>query len=236
MQLRVQLPCSTDAPSIIPDIHAWRVLLVDDHALFREGLGNKLKTQGIQIVGMAENGRVAETKARELQPDLILMDIHMPEQDGLVTTRHLKKQFPHIKIVMLTMAVEEELLLNALKSGASGYLLKSLPAPEFLSMLNDVMAGKTIIAPELAAKLLTTLAQQDDLIPTTPAIARASDLLTPHQQDVLTCLTKGMSNKQIGEQLFISENTVKYHIKEMMKRLQLQTRHELVVYELGNGV
>ncbi len=235
VQLRVRLPCSTTSPSTVPDIHSWRVLLVDDHALFREGLGNMLRPHGVQIVGMAENGRVAETKARELQPDLILMDIHMPEQDGLATTRRLKQTLPHIKIVMLTMAAEEALLLEALKSGASGYLLKTLPAPEFLSLLNDVMAGKTIIAPELATQVLTTLAQQDDLIPSSPSTVHMSDLLTSRQQDVLTCLTKGMSNKQIGEQLYISENTVKYHIKQMMARLQLQTRHELIVYKKNSG-
>jgi two-component system NarL family response regulator len=207
-------------------------MLVDDHALFREGLGNMLRPHGLQIVGTAANGREAETQVASLQPDLILMDIHMPEQDGLETTRRLKQQFPRIKIVMLTMAEDEALLLQALKYGASGYLLKNLPTPQFLSLLNEVMAGKIIIAPTLATKALTALAQQDDTTPTIEETEVAP--LTDRQQEVLACLAQGMSNKQIGEQLHISENTVKYHVRQMMERLQLETRHELIRYHLDS--
>ena len=231
-QIQLQLPCArqttTDGAT-----YTWRVMLVDDHALFREALGNMLRPHGLQIVGTAANGREAETQVASFQPDLILMDIHMPEQDGLETTRRLKQQFPRIKIVMLTMAEDEALLLQALKYGASGYLLKNLPAPQFLSLLNEVMAGKIIIAPSLATKALTALAQQDDTTPTIEETEVAP--LTDRQQEVLTCLAQGMSNKQIGEQLHISENTVKYHVRQMMGRLQLETRHELIRYHLDTN-
>lgn len=227
-QIQLQLPCARLA-TVAGATYSWRVMLVDDHALFREGLGNMLRPHGLQIVGAATNGRDAETQVADLQPDLILMDIHMPEQDGLETTRRLKQRFPRLKIVMLTMAEDETLLLQALKYGASGYLLKNLPAAQFLSLLNEVMAGKIIIAPSLATQALTTLAQRDD---TAPAMATTTDEapLTDRQQEVLDYLAQGMSNKQIGEQLHISENTVKYHVRQMMERLQLETRHELIRY------
>lgn len=236
-QLHLQLPCTLDSSrstAINGQKYPWRVLLVDDHILFREGLGNMLRPHGIQIVGAAANGKEAESAIATLQPDLILMDIHMPEQDGLETTRRLKQQYPHIKIVMLTMAEDESVLLQALKYGASGYLLKNLPAPEFLSLLDEVMAGRTIVAPTLATQVLMALAQQDDLIPTTPTVETAADLLTERQQAVLAYVAQGMTNKQIGEHLHISENTVKYHIKQIMERLQLATRHELVLHYLDS--
>ena len=230
--IQLQLPCARKATT--DGVAAtWRVMLVDDHALFREGLGNMLRPHGLQIVGTATNGREAEALVTKLQPDLILMDIHMPEQDGLETTRRLKKQYPRLKIVMLTMAEDEALLLQALKYGASGYLLKNLPASQFLSLLNEVMAGKTIIAPSLATQALTALAQQD--VATSSAEETAvGATLTERQQEVLACLAQGMTNKQIGEQLHISENTVKYHIRQMMERLQLETRHELIRYHLDS--
>lgn len=231
-QLHLQLPCARKAMAD-GATYTWRIMLVDDHELFREGLGNMLRPHGLQIVGTAASGREAESKVATLQPDLILMDIHMPKQDGLETTRRLKKQFPQLKIVMLTMAEDEALLLQALKYGASGYLLKNLPAPQFLSLLNEVMAGKTIIAPSLATKALTALAQQDDGMAAETAVgSTAVNPLTNRQKQVLSCLAEGMSNKQIGEQLHISENTVKYHVRQMMDRLQLETRHELIRYHL----
>ncbi len=230
-QLQIRVPCrlsargGSDEPGYL-----WRVLLVDDHALFREGLSNMLRPHGIQIVGVADNGVAAETLATELQPDLILMDIHMPQRDGLEATRRIKSQFPQIKIVMLTVAAEEELLLQALRNGAAGYLLKNLPAPQFLSLLSDVMAGKIIVSPNLATQALTTLAQQESAAwaGSTPKLAA----LTDRQTEVLRCLGAGMSNRQIAEELFISENTVKYHVGQIMSRLGLQTRFELIRYQL----
>jgi len=232
-QLRVQVPCALAAPvEAAGDVSypTWRVMLVDDHALFREGLGNMLRPYGIQIAGEADNGKDAEAQVAVLQPDIILMDLHMPEQDGLETTRRIKARYPHIKIVMLTMANDEALLLQALKAGVSGYLLKSLPTPQFLSLLRDVMAGKTIIAPELAAQALTALARQDS--PARPDLDDSLLIteLTERQREVLDCVAEGMSNKTIAEALHISESTVKYHINQVLERLHLKTRHELIRY------
>jgi DNA-binding NarL/FixJ family response regulator/signal transduction histidine kinase len=226
-QIQIQVPCliQSQATAAVPQ-SPWRVLLVDDHALFREGLANMLRPHGLQIVGVAENGREGERLAAGLQPDLILMDIHMPEQDGLETTRRIKEHFPHIKVVMLTMAAEEALLLAALKNGASGYLLKNLPAAPFLTLLNKVMAGKTIVSPDLATQVLTMIAQADT------APKTLAEQLSPRQQEVLAYLAQGMNNKQIAEQLVVSESTVKFHIRQIMERLGLQTRHELIRYEL----
>jgi DNA-binding NarL/FixJ family response regulator len=137
-----------------------------------------LRPHGLQIVGVAENGRQGEQLAVELQPDLILMDIHMPEQDGLETTRRIKEQFPQIKVVMLTMAADESLLLEALRHGASGYLLKNLPAAQFLTLLNEVMAGKTIVSPDLATQVLTIMAQQAAPAAAGPTHEPAPDPLT----------------------------------------------------------
>jgi DNA-binding NarL/FixJ family response regulator len=170
--------------------------------------------------------------AAELQPELILMDIHMPERDGLEATRRIKQRFPQIKVVMLTVAAEDDLLLQALQYGASGYLLKNLPIPQFLSLLTDVMAGKTIVSPTLAHRVLTALAQADE--DATVVDFPPADVLTPRQREVLQCIGQGMSNRQIAEALFISENTVKYHVGQIMKRLGLQTRHELIRYQLDH--
>lgn len=234
-QLHLQIPyaLASTLTKANQKTYPWRVLLVDDHSLFREGLGNMLKPYGVQIIGTAANGREAESLTATLQPDIVLMDIHMPEQDGLETTRRLKQQFPHIKIVVLTMAEEEQTLLQALQYGASGYLLKNLPAPEFLSLLTDVMAGKTIIAPRLAPQALMILSEPNAFVEV-EVDEGTKGPLTVRQQDVLVYLGQGLTNKQIGQRLHISENTVKYHIKQMMERLHLQTRHELIRYHLEN--
>jgi two-component system NarL family response regulator len=228
-RLEIRVPCilEPDSPTGEPR-YPWRVLLVDDHSLFLAGLQNMLRPHGIQIVGIGHNGIEAESQAAELQPELILMDIHMPERDGLEATRRIKQRFPQIKVVMLTVAAEDDLLLQALNYGASGYLLKNLPVTQFLSLLADVMAGKTIIAPALANRVLTTLAQGDDATLTgSPAVA----VLTPRQREVLYCIGQGMSNRQIAAELSITENTVKYHTGRIMRRLGLQTRYELIRYQ-----
>lgn len=209
--------------------YPWRVLLADDHTLFLEGLGNMLRPYGIQVVGVANDGVEAEEMAADLKPDLILMDIHMPERDGLEATRIIKEQFPEIKIVMLTMAADDKLLMEALRNGASGYLLKSLPAPQFMSLLTDVMGGKVVVSPNLATQVLTALAQGDQQL--TPA-TDSDDELTERQHEVLRCIAEGMNNKQIAGELYISESTVKYHIGQIMERLGLQTRHELIRYQI----
>ena len=136
-----------------------RVLLVDDHPLYREGLRNLLDARGMQVVGQAQDGLEAQELARELRPDLILMDMHMPHCDGLEATRAIKAELPEIKIVMLTVAADEQILFEALKSGASGYLLKSLEKTQFFTLLRDVLAGETVLSPKLATQVLSEMVE-----------------------------------------------------------------------------
>ena len=236
-QIQVHVPRLLMSQTTTTAAYPWRVLLVDDHALFSEGLANMLRLYGVDIIGLAPNGRMAETLIPQLQPDLILMDVHMPEQDGIETTKRIKANYPDIKIVMLTMSADETSLFKALKYGASGYLLKNLPAPQFLTLLTDVMSGKSVLSPNLATQVLTSLAQQQADRPTaeTAVAPTAKELLTERQLQVLECLSQGMSNKQIAQQLHISQNTVKYHIGQIMERLHLQNRHQLIRYQLDQA-
>jgi two-component system nitrate/nitrite response regulator NarL len=229
-QIQVKVPALINLAPAGEQQTPWRVLLVDDHTLFREGLANMLRPHGLQIVGVAENGVDGEHLAAKLQPDLVLMDIHMPEQDGLETTRRIKERFPQIKVVMLTMAVEDALLVKAFRNGASGYLLKSLPTPQFLTLLNEVMADKIIVSPDLTSQVLTAIVQHNS----GNGEPQIGERLTERQQEALAYLGQGMNNKQIAEALYISESTVKYHIRQIMDRLGLQTRHELIRYEFDS--
>jgi two-component system NarL family response regulator len=234
-QLLIQMPrLLTTETTPEAERYPWRVLLVDDHPLFLSGLRNMLAAHGVQVVGVAHSGPEAEECVEKLEPDLIFMDIHMPQQDGLETTRRLKTRYPQVKIVMLTMDASDDLLFTALKNGASGYLLKSLPAPQFLEMLVSVMRGETVLSPTLATRVLTTLAQEEESsAPAAPAPPE-EPLLTPRQQEVLTLVAQGLSNREIAHQLHISNNTVKYHVGQIMERLHLQTRHQLIRYQLDS--
>jgi DNA-binding NarL/FixJ family response regulator/signal transduction histidine kinase len=225
-------------------VQGIRVLLVDDHALYREGLHNLLRTRGLQVVGQAENGEVAQQLARQLRPDLILMDVEMPVCDGLEATRRIKASQPEIKIVMLTVSVAEDRLYDALRLGASGYLLKSLPGNQFFSLLAEVLRGETIISPELATRVLADLtAAPPAMAATAPLLASSSPplitptpALTPRQREVLERVAQGYTNKEIAQVLYISENTVKFHIRATLEQLQLRNRYELAQYAQQQGL
>ena len=227
------------------NLHNFRVLLVDDHRLFLEGLDNLLRSEGIQVVGTAHDGYEALTKARKLKPDVILMDIHMPDCDGVAATRLIKAEMPGVKIVMLTMSEDEADLFEAVKSGASGYLLKSLDAEEFLGYLDDLQKGHSPFSPGLAEKILKAFSTQDTK-PTREAVKQVStdtlpqsacnEKLSPRQIQVLTLVAKGQTYREVAATLKISERTVKYHVGEILNCLHLENRAQVIAYAARMGL
>jgi len=216
-----------------------RVLLVDDHSLFLEGLQNLLTARGIRVVGTARDGLEALEKSRLLNPDLILMDIRMPRCDGLAATRLIKTERPDCKIVILTTSSEEDDLFEAIKSGACGYLLKSLEAEPFLEYLQGVMRGEAVIPPEMAGALLREFARQANRQPLEiKSAAKAPERveLTQRQLEILQLAAQGLTYKQISEKLCLSEHTIKYHMGEIFQRLHLRNREQVVSYALRTGL
>lgn len=210
-----------------------RLLLVDDHALFRQSLNVLLTAHGYQVVGMASNGFEALALARQLRPDLILMDIEMPDGDGLTATRLIKAELPDIPIVMLTVSSTDEHLFTAVRSGASGYLLKSQSADQFLSLVAQVAAGGAALPPDLAARLLREFARQSG---PNEQPEEAAEELTPRQLEILTLLAQGQTYGQIGGVLHLSEATVRYHVKQIMDRLHLENRAQVIAYATSHGL
>ncbi len=211
-----------------------KVLLVDDHRLLLEGLNNLLTAHGIGVAGMARDGQEAVTLARKLRPDVILMDIRMPRCDGLCATRMIKAVMPDSKIVMLTTSAEDADLFEAVKSGAFGYLLKSMDTDELLECLEQVQEGIPPFSPGLAAKILDEFARQSTDAPP-PAATNApeggqADALNPRQREVLTLVAQGFSYKEVGARLRLSPRTVKYHMAEIMQRLHLENRAQVLAF------
>jgi len=209
-----------------------RVLLVDDHTLFRKGLASLLQTQDdIEVVGEASNGKEALEKARELMPDLILMDIYMPEYDGLMATKMIKSEMPYVKIVILTVSDSDQSLFEAIKCGAQGYLLKNLEPRELFNMIRNVFRGEAPISSPLAAKILNEFVNKNLNNQKSP-----EETLTLREKEVLTLIAEGASNKEIAYKLNISENTVKNHLRNIMEKLHLQNRVQLAVFAIKKGI
>ena len=208
-----------------------RTLIVDDHALFRRGLEMVLEAEpDIELVGEASDGEEAVEKAGESLPEVILMDIRMPRTSGIEACRALKELVPSTKIVMLTISDEEEDLFEAIRAGASGYLLKDIPLDEVADTVRAVNGGQSLINPSMAGKLLTefaTLARRDD-DDSRPQQVPAPKL-TDREMQVLKLVARGMNNRDIAKQLFISENTVKNHVRNILEKLQIHSRMEAVM-------
>jgi DNA-binding NarL/FixJ family response regulator len=207
-----------------------RVLIVDDHALFRRGLEMVLAEEDdIELVGEASDGAEAVDKAGEALPDVVLMDIRMPKSSGIEACRAMKEVAPSAKIVMLTISDEEEDLFEAIRAGASGYLLKDIPYDEVADVVRAVHGGQSLINPSMAAKLLTefaALAKRDgeERVQQVPA-----PRLTDREMEVLRLVARGMNNRDIAKELFISENTVKNHVRNILEKLQIHSRMEAVM-------
>jgi DNA-binding NarL/FixJ family response regulator len=206
-----------------------RVLLVDDHPLFRKGLLKLLATEkDIEVVGEASDGHEALTKARELMPDIILMDIKMPRCDGLEATRLINEECPYIKIVMLTVSDDDEDLFQALKSGARGYLLKTLEPEDLYRMIRDVFDGEAAMSPTMATKILKELSGAKAREPKKSPGSR----ITEREKEVLQLVTEGAGNKEIAARLFISESTVRNHLHNILEKLHLHNRVQAAIYAL----
>lgn len=221
-----------------------RVLLVDDNRLMLEGLQNLLEAHRIDVAGMAEDGSQAVALARQLKPDVILMDIRMPGGDGLTATRLIKAENQAARIVILTTSTDEKDLFEAIKSGACGYLLKSMDAAELAEALNQSQQGIPPFSPGLAARLLEEFARISHPATTTdaasakePDSAVSGSGLKPRQIEILKLVAEGLSYKEVGAQLDLSPRTIKYHMAEIMNQLHLENRAQLLAYagRLGLG-
>lgn len=209
------------------------ILIADDHALFRDSLRSLIESHGLTVVGEARNGREAIDLAHQLKPDIVLMDLSMPEVDGLAATRQISAELPEVKVVVLTASDEDAKLFEAIKSGAQGYLLKNLESEEFFSILDGVGRGEPGLTPTLARKLLQEFAR--------PAKASAPaydpDALTDREREVLELLVEGVtSNRKLAKQLGVSENTVKFHVRNILDKLHLHNRAQAVSYAIRNKI
>jgi two-component system NarL family response regulator len=222
-----------------------RVLLVDDHTLFLEGLRNLLVSEGIQVVGLAHDGLEALAQARRLHPEVILMDIQMPRCDGVAATRLIKAELPEIKIVMLTMSEDEHDLFEAVKSGASGYLLKRLEAEDFFAYLAELQAGHTPFSPGLAEKILNEFSRQANRMEEEVERRGGDDTgnriggeagLSARQVQILTLVAQGQTYQQVAVTIGIAERTVKYHMAEILERLHLDNRAQVIAYAARIGI
>lgn len=205
-----------------------KVLLVDDHILFRKGLISLLSAQeDIEIVGECSDGAEALDRARELMPDVVLMDIRMPGVDGLEATRRMTSEMPHVKVVMLTVSEEDKDLFEAIKSGARGYLLKNLEPEDLYHLVRAVAAGEAALSPTMAAKILDEFG---------PARAREREeaaqerVITEREKEILGLLMEGLGNKQIAHRLYISDSTVRNHLHNILYKLHLENRVQLAIY------
>lgn len=211
-----------------------RVLLADDHPLFLDGLKTLLSGRGVQVVSTARDGFEALEKARREHPDVILMDIQMPRCDGLTATRLIKAELPEIKIVILTMSDEDDDLFTAIKSGASGYLLKTQDTEDFFARLMELSRGEAPLSRGLAARLLDFMGGQAGA-PAQDQEAPEGSLLTGREQEVLALAARGLTYKEVAAQLCLSERTIKYHMGEIIARLHLANRAQVVEYAKRSG-
>ena len=205
------------------------MLIVDDHALFRRGLEMVLEQEDdVEVVGEAGDGAEAIEKAQELMPDVVLMDVRMPRRSGIEATQTIKDLIPHAKILMLTISDEEADLYDAIKAGANGYLLKEISIEEVANAIRSVAQGQSLISPSMASKLLNefaTMVKRADEKQQVP-----TPRLTEREMEVLKLVAKGHNNRDIAKELYISENTVKNHIRNILEKLHLHSRMEAVVY------
>jgi DNA-binding NarL/FixJ family response regulator len=210
-----------------------RILLADDHALFRDGLASLLGAWGHDVVGQASTGAEAATLADRTQPDLVLMDVRMPGGSGIEATARIRASCPGTAIVMVTVSEDEDDLFAAIKAGAQGYLLKNLEAAQLRSMIDAVGRGEAAISPATATRIIEEFVRRERLA---DAPATDPDRLTERELEVLALVTQGLRNKEIAAELGISENTAKYHLRNILAKLHAQSRTEVAARAVREGL
>jgi NarL family two-component system response regulator LiaR len=209
---------------------AIRILIADDHAIVREGLRSLIDTEpGMELSGEAADGIEAVLKARSLQPDVILLDLVMPRQDGIAAIGEIKRENPRARILVLTSFAEDEKVFPAIKAGALGYLLKDASPHELLQAIRDVHRGESSLHPTIARKLIGELNRASDLPPT-------DEPLTAREVEVLSLVAQGLTNQEIADQLVVSERTVRTHVTNILGKLHLANRTQAALYALREGL
>jgi len=210
-----------------------RVLLVDDHDLFRSGLVNLLSEHGLHVVGEAENGDVALRLVRELAPDVVIMDLNMPGPSGVDVIRQMTSIAPLTRVVVLTISADDNDIINAVMGGACGYLLKDSSVDQLIAGIHSAAAGESLISPQIAAKMLQILRAQRSSVDAAETI-RAE--LSEREIEVLKLIASGNDNAEIARALFISPKTVKNHISNILMKLQMENRIQAAVYAVRSGI
>ena len=211
-----------------------RVLLVDDDDLMRAGLRSVLSSDAsIEVIGEAGDGRAAVERVRELRPEVVLMDVRMPNVDGISATRELLAAWPDVKVVILTTFEEDDYIFGALSAGASGFLLKRTSPEQLLGALHTVAAGDSLLSPSVTRRVIERMARQP---PTDTSSSERLDELTPREREVLELIARGLSNGEIAKRFVIEESTVKTHVKRILMKLRLRDRVQAVIFAYESGL
>ena len=207
-----------------------RLMLADDHRMLREGLSRSMREEGFDIVAEARNGAEAVQLATQVKPDVILMDVTMPELDGVEACRQIRDAFPSARIVMLTMHADQDVLANAIRAGASGYLVKDCSTNEIASAVRMAAAGDTALSPQLAATMLDEVRRMDQPAP------EQERVVTKREEEVLQLIADGCSTPEVAERLYISQKTVKNHLASIYQKLDARDRTQAVLSAVRMGI
>ena len=221
----------TDAQKQLDEL---RVVLVDDHDLFRTGLVNLLRDHGVQVVGEAENGHNALRLVRELAPDVVVMDLNMPAMTGVEATRQITSVAPLTRVVVLTISSDDDDVVDAVMAGACGYLLKDSSIQQLVAGIRAAAGGEALISPQIASKVLQVLRSQGSTA--APGEAIRAELLSDRELEVLKLIANGKDNAEIARELYISPKTVKNHISNILMKLQIDNRIQAAVYAVRSGI
>ena len=209
-----------------------RVLIADDHALFRDGLVSLLEDAGFLVIGQAGDGQSAIEQTMDLHPDLVLLDLHMPRMNGLEALRQIKGRIPEMPVVMLTISDDEDCLVEAIKEGAEGYLLKQVDFKTFLEALSGLQRGEAALMGKSVKVLMSRLAR----LSTQDTQQKPRVVLSDREIEILRLIAKGHSNAAISDEISLSENTIKYHIKNILQKLNAHNRMEAVLAAMREGI
>lgn len=209
-----------------------KVVLVDEHAILREGLASLINREtDMKVVGEASNGIEALQMTEELIPDVVLIDIQISGLDGIETIRRIREKHPPVSILVLTLIDQDKRFHEAIYAGATGYLLKTAPSSDVIEGIRLIFRGGSVLDPVMARKLLDNLTGARK-----PELRKSTELLTPRELDVLKLMVKGLSNKEMAENLFISDKTVKIHVSNILKKLRVKSRSQAIIYAVQHGL